>query len=89
MKRDVADYVARCLTCQHVKAGHQKSVGLLQWLEIPEWKWERIMMDFMVGLPSSLKGYYSIWVIVDRLTKVTYLFRLRPLLLLLNMLNYT
>ncbi|GJV92704.1 putative ribonuclease H-like domain-containing protein [Tanacetum coccineum] len=37
--------------------------------EIPEWKWERITMDFVTGLPRTSSGYDSIWVIVDRLTK--------------------
>jgi hypothetical protein len=39
-------------------------------LKIPEWKWEEIGMDFIVGLPRTPAGYDSIWVIVDRLTKV-------------------
>jgi hypothetical protein len=39
-------------------------------LKIPEWKWEEIGMDFIVGLPRTQAGYDSIWVIVDRLTKV-------------------
>jgi hypothetical protein len=43
---------------------------LLQPLKIPEWKWEEIGMDFIVGLPRTQAGYDSIWVIVDRLTKV-------------------
>jgi len=38
MKRDVAEYVARCLTCQRVKAEYQKPGGLLQPLLIPVWK---------------------------------------------------
>ena len=57
------------MTCQQVKAEHQKPSGKLQPLPIPEWKWERITMDFVVGLPRSRDGYDSIWVIVDRLTK--------------------
>ena len=69
MKKDIADYVAKCLTYQQVKAEHQKPSGKLQPLPIPEWKWERITMDFVVGLPRSRDGYDSIWVIVDRLTK--------------------
>lgn len=69
MKRDVAECVARCLTCQRVKAKHQRPSGLLQPLEILEWKWEHITMDFVVGLPTTQRGCDAIWVIVDRLTK--------------------
>nr|GFC48106.1 reverse transcriptase domain-containing protein [Tanacetum cinerariifolium]GFC48147.1 reverse transcriptase domain-containing protein [Tanacetum cinerariifolium] len=43
--------------------------GLLQQLEIPEWKWENVTMDFVTGLPKTPSGYDSIWVIVDWLTK--------------------
>ena len=69
LKKDVADYVSKCLTSQQVKAEHQKPSGKLQPLPIPKWKWERITMDFIAGLPRSRDGYDSIWVIVDRLTK--------------------
>ncbi|WVZ70557.1 LOW QUALITY PROTEIN: hypothetical protein U9M48_019216 [Paspalum notatum var. saurae] len=72
MKRAVAEYVAVCDTCQRVKAEHQRPAGLLQPLKIPEWKWEEISMDFIVGLPKTQKGYNSIWVVVDRLTKVAH-----------------
>jgi hypothetical protein len=41
-------------------------------LKIPEWKWEEIGMDFIVGLPHTQEGNDSIWVIVDRLTKVAH-----------------
>ena len=60
LKKDVADYVAKCLTCQQVKAEHQKPFGKLQPLPIPKWKWERITMDFVVRLPRSRDGYDSI-----------------------------
>ncbi|XP_071928044.1 uncharacterized protein [Coffea arabica] len=69
LKRDVAKFVQKCLICQQVKAEHQKPSGLLQPLEIPEWKWDHITMDFVTGLPRSQQGFYAIWVIVDRLTK--------------------
>jgi hypothetical protein len=72
MKREVAEYVAVCDICQRVKAEHQRPAGLLQPLKIPEWKWEEISMDFIVGLPRTQAGYDSIWVIVDRLTKVAH-----------------
>jgi hypothetical protein len=46
---------------------------LLQQLQVPEWKWEEIAMDFIMGLPRTQSGYDSIWVIVDRLTKVAHI----------------
>ncbi|GKE63596.1 putative reverse transcriptase domain-containing protein, partial [Tanacetum coccineum] len=69
MKADIATYVSKCLTCTKVKAEHQKLSGLLQQPEIPVWKWERITMDFVIGLLRKPYGYDTIWVIVDRLTK--------------------
>nr|GFA58733.1 putative reverse transcriptase domain-containing protein [Tanacetum cinerariifolium] len=69
MKADIATFVSKCLTCAKVKAEHQKPSGLLQQPEIPEWKWEKITMDFVSGLPRTLSGYDLIWVIVDHLTK--------------------
>jgi len=72
MKRDVAAHVALCDVCQRVKAEHQRPAGLLQPLKVPKWKWEEIGMDFIVGLPRTKDGYDSIWVIVDRLTKVAH-----------------
>jgi hypothetical protein len=72
MKQDFAEYVSLCDKCQRVKAEHQRPVGLLQSLKISEWKWEGIGMDFIVGLPCTQAGYDSIWVIVDRLTKVAH-----------------
>ena len=69
MKKDVAEYVSKCLTCQQVKAEHRHPAGLLQSLPIPEWKWEHITIDFVVGLPRTHQGNDAVWVIVDRLTK--------------------
>jgi hypothetical protein len=77
MREDIAEYVARCDTCQRVKAEHQRPTGLLQPLEIPTWKWEDISMDFIVGLPHSQRGHDAIWVIVDRLTKVAHFIPVR------------
>ena len=53
MKRHVGDFVRRCLTCQQVKAEHQKPTGLLQPLEVAEWKWEHVTMDFVTHLPRT------------------------------------
>jgi hypothetical protein len=72
LKRDVAAHVAMCDVCQRVKAKHERPTGLLHPLKIPEWEWEEIGKDFITGLPRTSKGYDSIWVIVDRLTKVAH-----------------
>ncbi|GJT27187.1 putative reverse transcriptase domain-containing protein [Tanacetum coccineum] len=69
MKAIIAEYVDKCLTCSRVKAECQKPSGLLIQVEIPTWKWERIMMDFVTKLPKTSSGHDTIWVIVDRLTK--------------------
>ncbi|GKC97468.1 putative reverse transcriptase domain-containing protein [Tanacetum coccineum] len=55
-----------------VKAECQKPLGLLIQPEIPTWKWERIMMDFVTKLPKTSSGHDIIWVIVDHLTKSAY-----------------
>jgi hypothetical protein len=60
------EYMALCDTCQRVKAEYTQALKIL------EWKWEEIGMDFIVGLPRTQAGYDSIWVIVDRLTKVAH-----------------
>jgi IS30 family transposase len=72
MKREIAEYVARCDSCQRIKAEHQRPAGLLQPLQIPQWKWDEIGMDFIVGLPRTRAVYDSIWVVVDRLPKATH-----------------
>ncbi|KAG8472899.1 hypothetical protein CXB51_034781 [Gossypium anomalum] len=69
MKRDISEFVSKCLICQQVKAEHQVPLGLLQPIMIPEWKWDRITMDFISGLPLTPGKKNAIWVIVDRLTK--------------------
>jgi hypothetical protein len=79
MKIEIARYVAKCDICQRVKAVHLKFDGPLQPLPIPAWKWEDISMDFIVGLPKTSKGYDSIWVIVDRLTKLAHFLPVKTL----------
>nr|GEY24070.1 putative reverse transcriptase domain-containing protein [Tanacetum cinerariifolium] len=61
MKADIATYVGKCLTCSKVKAEHQKRSGLLVQPKIPEWKWEKIAMDFIIKLPKMTNGYDTIW----------------------------
>ncbi|GJV22617.1 putative nucleotidyltransferase, ribonuclease H [Tanacetum coccineum] len=77
MKRDIATHVSKYLTCSKVKAEHQRPSGLLQQPEIPEWKWDKITMDFITKLPRSKNGHDTIWVIVDRLTKSAHFMAIR------------
>ena len=69
MKRHIGDFVRQCLTCQQVKAKHQKPTGLLQPLEVAEWKWKHVTMNFVTPLPRTQHRHDVVWVIVDRLTK--------------------
>ncbi|GJU53024.1 putative reverse transcriptase domain-containing protein [Tanacetum coccineum] len=76
MKRDIAEYVSKCLTCSKIKAEHQKPSGLLQQPEIPEWKWEKITMDLVTSFLEAAWVVW-IWVIVDRLTKSAHFLPIR------------
>jgi hypothetical protein len=69
IKRDIAKFVEQYSTCQQVKAEHQRPARTLKPLLIPKWKWDEIVMDFILGLPKAPTGEDSIWVVVDRLTK--------------------
>ncbi|GKB01502.1 putative reverse transcriptase domain-containing protein, partial [Tanacetum coccineum] len=77
IKRDIATYVSKCLTCVKVKAEHQRPSGLLQKPKIPEWKWDKITIDLITKLPRSRSGHDAIWVIVDSLTKSAYFLAIR------------
>jgi hypothetical protein len=72
MKREAARYISECDTCRKVKADYMKPGGLLQPLSIPDWKWDDICMDFIVGLHMTARKFDSIWVIVDRLSKFSH-----------------
>ena len=63
MKRDVLEFVTKCMVCQKVKAEHQVPSRLLQPIRIPKWKWDRITMDFVVELPVTGRkhDYYGLW----------------------------
>jgi hypothetical protein len=88
--------MSECDTYRSVKADHLRPTGNLQPLRIPEWKWENICMDFIMGLPLTSRGYNSIWVIVDRLTKTahfipistTYMVRQYAELYMLHIVHY-
>jgi hypothetical protein len=69
MKHEASRYVSECDTCRKVKANYMKPRGLLQPQSVPDWKWDDISMNFIVGLPLTARKFNLIWVIVDRLTK--------------------
>jgi len=69
MTKEIVEFVYACLVCQKSKIEHQKPLGLMQPLFVPKWKWDNIFMDFVGAMPKTVKGFDSIWVIVDRLTK--------------------
>lgn len=69
MKKDIAKFVSKCLTCHKVKFEYQRHSGKFQEIPIPEWKWKMLTIDFVSGLPHTTREYDSICVIVDRLIK--------------------
>ncbi|XP_070039422.1 uncharacterized protein [Nicotiana tomentosiformis] len=69
MKKNIADFVAKCSNCQQVQVEHQRPGGLAKSIEISIWKWEMINMGYITGLPLLFQKHDLIWVIVERLTK--------------------
>jgi hypothetical protein len=72
MKREIAKYVSECDTYRRVKADHLRPARNQQPLSIPEWKMGKHKYGFHCGFTRTSRGYNSIWVIVDRLTKSTH-----------------
>ena len=77
MKREIDEYIARCMECQKVKAEHRHPTGLLQPLPIPKWKWEVVKMDVITGLPRKNNKHDSIMVVVDNLMKAAHFIPLK------------
>ncbi|WMV08667.1 hypothetical protein MTR67_002052 [Solanum verrucosum] len=75
MQRCIAKFVAKCPNCLQVKVEHQKPGGMAQNIDLLEWKWEMINMDFNTGLLLSRKQHDLIWMIVDRMTKSIHFYR--------------
>nr|GEX19460.1 putative reverse transcriptase domain-containing protein [Tanacetum cinerariifolium] len=61
IKAEIATCVSKCLTCAKVKIEYQKPSGLLVQPEIPQWKWENIIIDFVTKLPKTAAGQDTIW----------------------------
>ena len=71
MRRDVERFVARYTTCQRAKS-RLNPHGLYMPLPVPSVPWEDISMDFVLGLPRTKKGRDSIFVVVDRFSKMAH-----------------
>ncbi|KAK1684873.1 hypothetical protein QYE76_045721 [Lolium multiflorum] len=71
MRRDVDRYVRRCITCNKSKS-KLKPHGLYTPLPAPTTPWEDISMDFVLGLPRTKRGHDSIFVVVDRFSKMSH-----------------
>lgn len=69
MKWDIIDFVTKFQKIWHVKYEYQKPTGIFQRIPIPIWEWERVIMDFIVGVPKTLRKYDYIRAIVDWLTR--------------------
>ena len=69
MKKDITEYICRCMKFQQVKVEHQHPSGLLQPFPVPEWKWEVLSKDFITGLSMTMRQHDSIMVVVENLTK--------------------
>jgi hypothetical protein len=77
MKKEVAEFIAKFLECQKVKAENRHPASFLQPLTIPEWKWEVVTMDFIIGFPRTSKQHDAIMVVVEKLTKAAHFIPLK------------
>jgi hypothetical protein len=71
MRTDVKKFVDRSRICQHIK-GRRQNTGLYQPLSILERSWDAVSMDFILGLPRMQRGHDSIFVVVDRFSKMAH-----------------
>lgn len=71
LRRDVVHFVECCRACQ-IAMGAASNAGLYLPLPVPTQPWTDISMDFILGLPRTQKGHDSIFVIVDRFSKMVH-----------------
>jgi hypothetical protein len=71
MRADVKRFMGRCRICQHSK-GKRQNASLYQLLPIPKRPWDAVSMDFILGLPRTQRGFDSIFVVIDRFSKMAH-----------------
>ena len=70
MTSDVRDFVIACPVCQTEKSSHLREGGQLQPLEIPQRKWDHVVLDYVVGMPKDEEKYNAILSVIDKATKM-------------------
>lgn len=68
MKEAIRTYVQTCEVCQQAKTKRVRLPGLLAPLLVPKQAWSVVTMDFVEGLPQSIR-FNAILVVVDKFTK--------------------
>ena len=74
MKHDVHKFCEQCIVCKHSKSRVMPH-SLYSPLPVPEYLWTDLSMDFILGLPQTRNGKDSIFVVVDRFSKIAYFIR--------------
>jgi hypothetical protein len=72
MKKEIVEFISKCLECQKVKDEHRHPSSFLHPLPILEWKWEVVTMYIITKIPKTRKQHDSIMVVVEKLTKVSH-----------------
>ncbi|KAF7821379.1 hypothetical protein G2W53_026834 [Senna tora] len=71
MKRDAEKLCSKCISCRKAKS-KVKPHGLYMPLPVPTHPWTNVSMDFILGLPKTRNGRDSIFVVVDRFSKMAH-----------------